>query len=160
LLCTRHALPLCRNASPDRRSVSGRISDYTVRNTWWRQLCAAHPREKRPGRIPGPTYFFLLLEFLERRCEPRDSTLLTLLRGYGIEGYPPLLYVIAFTVRTDDLVLLMLRNCKGFLRILSWEARQRKLYWGVVSSPSETHLSENRSRTRTWRQSASRRVAV
>src|SRR6266849_2904556 len=59
-------LPLCRNASPDRRSVSGRTSDYTVRNTSWRQSCTVHPREKRPGRIRHPACFFLCLEFLER----------------------------------------------------------------------------------------------
>src|SRR6266481_3053469 len=102
------ALPLCRNASPDRRSVSGRTSDYTVRNTWWRQSCTAHPREKRPGRIPRPAYFFLCLEFLERWCDPGDSTLLTLFRGYCIEGCPPLLYILAFAVRTDNLALLIL----------------------------------------------------
>src|SRR5712692_6587813 len=79
-------LPLCRNASPDRRSVSGRTSDYTVRNTWWRQSCTVHPREKRPGRIPRPAYSFLCLEFLERQCDPRDSTLLTLFRGHRMEG--------------------------------------------------------------------------
>src|SRR6266478_1289968 len=107
-------LPLCRNASPDRRSASGRTSDYTVRNTWWRQSCTAHPREKRPGRIPRPAHFFLCPEFLERRCDPRGSTLLTLLRGHRIEGCPPLLYVLALTVRTDDLALLILRDCQDF----------------------------------------------
>src|SRR6266849_534750 len=86
------ALPLCRNASPDRRSVSGRTSDYTVHNTWWRPSCTVRPREKRPGRIPRPAYFFLRLEFLERGCDPRNSTFLTLLRGYCIEDCPPLLY--------------------------------------------------------------------
>src|SRR6266849_7206008 len=60
------ALPLCRNASPDRRSGFGRASDYIVRNTWWRQPCKAHPREKRLGRLPRPAYFFLCLEFPER----------------------------------------------------------------------------------------------
>src|SRR6266478_1723218 len=59
-------LPQCRNASPDRRSVSGRTSDYTVHNTWWRPSCTAHLGEKRLGRIPRPAYFFLRLEFLER----------------------------------------------------------------------------------------------
>src|SRR6266481_494341 len=66
-------LPLCRNASLDRRSVSGRTSDYTVRNTWWRQSCTAHPREKRPGRIRRPACFFLCLEFL--RSEEHTSEL-------------------------------------------------------------------------------------
>src|SRR6266849_776740 len=81
------ALPLCRNASPDRRSVSGRTSDYTVRNTWWRQSCTA---------------------------DPRGSNLLTLLRGYCIEGSPPLLYVLAFAVGADNPALLILRDCQDF----------------------------------------------
>src|SRR5712692_6039027 len=59
-------LPRCRNASPDRRSGTGRTSDYTVRNTWWRQPYKAHPKEKHLGRIPRPAYFFLCLEFPER----------------------------------------------------------------------------------------------
>jgi len=66
LLRTLIVLPLYRNASPDRRNASGRTSDYTVRNTWWRQSCTAHPREKCPGRIPRSAYFFLCLEFLDR----------------------------------------------------------------------------------------------
>src|SRR6266852_7718805 len=108
------ALPLCRNASPDRRSVSGRTSDYTGRNTWWRRSCTAHPREKRPDRILRPAYLLLCLDFLERRCDPRGSTLLTLLRGHRIEGCPPLLYVLAFAVGADNLALPMLRDCQEF----------------------------------------------
>src|SRR6266566_8054485 len=40
------------------------------------------------------------------------------------------------------------------------QARQRKVHWGMTASPPKTHLKENPSRPRTWRQSASRRVAV
>lgn len=112
LCCVRCARviapPLCRSASLGRRSVSGRTRDYTVRNTRWPESCTAHPTEKRPGRIPRAEPFFLCLEFLERCCDPRDSTLLTLLRRHRAEGCPPLFNILGFAVRTDNPALLIL----------------------------------------------------
>jgi hypothetical protein len=42
------------------------------------------------------------------------STLLTLLGGHREEGRPPLLYVLAFALRANYLILLVLRDCQDF----------------------------------------------
>src|SRR5216684_871446 len=64
---------------------------------------------------PRAAHFFLSLELLEPSCEvDLGLTLLALLRGHCMEGCPPLLHVFAFAVRTDNLALLMLRECQDF----------------------------------------------
>src|SRR5271169_5002591 len=69
-----------------------------------------------PGRNalaehPARLTFFFAWSFSSADVIP-EAQLLTLLRGHGIEGCPPLLHVLAFAVRADDLALLMLRKCQ------------------------------------------------
>src|SRR5260370_14167181 len=99
---------VCSHGEDCAKGKESQWKKKSFRNTWSRQSCTAHPREKRPGRIPRPAYFFLCLEFLERWFDPGDSTLLTLFRGYCIECCPPLLYILAFAVQAANLALLIL----------------------------------------------------
>src|SRR5712692_5537829 len=80
-------------------------------------------------------------------------TLLALLRGHCVEGCPPLLHVLAFAVRADNLALLMLRECQDFENSFL-QAWQRKLYWGIAPSPSRTLVHEDPRRPSCWRQLA------
>jgi len=113
--CARAILPLqCRSASPDRRNVPGRTSDYAAGSTGWPESCTAHPREKRPGRYRARLTFFLPWRFWSADVIAETQTLLTLLRGDRVEGCPPLLNVPAFAVWTDDPALLVLRKCQDF----------------------------------------------
>jgi len=70
--------------------------------------------ENALAELRRAAYFFLRLEFLERWCDPRDSTVLTLLRSHRVEGCPPLFNVLAFAVRTDNSAFPILRKCQDF----------------------------------------------
>jgi hypothetical protein len=61
--------------------------------------------------------------------------LLTLLGGHGEEGRPPLLYLLASALRANIFTLLDSEIVRIF-ETSSLQARQRKLYWGMTSSPT------------------------
>ena len=67
---------------------------------------------------------------------PCRGSLLALLRGYRIEGCPPLLNVLAFAVRTDNPALLILRDCQDF-RELFVAGPTKKIILGHDYLPAE-----------------------
>src|SRR5437016_12695668 len=92
---------------------------------------------------PRAAHFFLSRSFSSPHARlTLGLTLLALLRGYCIEGRPPLLYVLTFAVRADNPALLMIRKCQGF-RELFLAGPTEIIVLGHSSLPSALRLLDN-----------------
>jgi len=82
-------------------------------------LDGQHHARLIPGRnalakYPARLTFFFAWRFSGGDVIPGTQAVLTLLRGHGVEGCPPLFNVLALAVGTDNPAFLILRKCHGF----------------------------------------------